>query len=174
MADQTFIGKAILTLVAAYPNANIGKETMHLYATSLADVPAEVLDLAVTQCISTSKWFPTIAELREAAARIQTGADQLPPAGEAWGECLRVIARLGYYEQPTFDNPITAKVAAAMGWKKIAEQENPAADRARFIELYNTYAQRNLQQAQLPPRLRADSPALQLMQGLVKKLGSGK
>jgi len=173
MADREFIAKVLFALVAAYPNANVGKETMAVYVSDLSDIPNEILDAACTYCRTTSKWFPTIAELREASAKLQTGSDSLPPAGEAWGEVLRIIGRLGYFEQPVFDNPVAAKTVAAMGWKNIAEGDNRTADRARFIELYNTYATRTLEQAKLPPALRQGNPALEAMRTLAAKRLTG-
>ena len=58
------------TLSAAYPNRSRDQRTVQLYVERLSDIPVYLLDQAASQHIATSNWFPKIAELRAAAARI--------------------------------------------------------------------------------------------------------
>ncbi len=65
MASDKEIGMVMATLSAAYPHLSIPNETGCLYREELADVPADALMDAARAHIRRSKWFPTIAELRE-------------------------------------------------------------------------------------------------------------
>ncbi len=56
---------ALKRLVAAFPQQPVAPETLVVMAEELADIPAERLEQAIRDCIRESRWFPTIAELRE-------------------------------------------------------------------------------------------------------------
>jgi hypothetical protein len=174
MASPAFIAKTIGGLVLAYPSANIPEATMHVYAKALADLSEPVLDLACTQIVATSKWFPTVAELREAAAAVQMDAGATLTAGEAWGEALHTIRMLGYYEKPVFSNPLIAKCVEAMGgWKYLSESEDTMADRAHFMKTWDAVQKRETKEVQLPPQLRAGSEVREQLAGLQKQLTKG-
>lgn len=55
-------------LRAAWPRQEIGEDTTEVYAGMLADLSYADAKTAVTTLVKTSKWFPTIAEIREQAA----------------------------------------------------------------------------------------------------------
>ena len=153
MATTDFVARTIAVLSAAYPSANIARETIQVYVADLSDIPDEVLDLAAADCRATCKWFPTIAEIRQAAARIQAGADSLPPALEAFGTMYKEMNDSHYHPdlaangdptRPVFSNAITAKIVAAMGLLYLYTSENGMSDRARFCDLYEEYARRGV------------------------------
>lgn len=71
----------LATLKAAYPRQPIEQATIVVYAADLADLDADRALQAVTNLRRTSRWFPTIAEIREEYAELTLGA----PAPElAW------------------------------------------------------------------------------------------
>jgi len=53
-------------LVAAFPNVNVAPATFAVYERELADVPLEPLARKVRLTIRESRFFPSVAELREA------------------------------------------------------------------------------------------------------------
>lgn len=65
MATRKEIGAMMAILTAAYPALAISRQTMEVYSQELADVPPEFLINAAREHVRRSKWFPTIAELRE-------------------------------------------------------------------------------------------------------------
>lgn len=73
-------------LAAAYPNQQILEETFRVYAGDLLDVDYAVAREAATRVRRTLRRFPTIADLREAAAEIILGA---PSLMAAWEQALR-------------------------------------------------------------------------------------
>ena len=172
MAEAKFVVKMLTVLVLAFPNAKIEKGTIDVYARDLADLPEEVLDLACQECRVTLRFFPTISEIREAAAKLQSGVDSLPPAGEAWRE-FQVMA--GHHSEMPHDitNPVLAQTLKGMGWRYLTTSDNVVADRARFIELYNEYAKRRLRQFVETPSL-ADARYRMVTGRVVPRLSMSK
>lgn len=60
----------VMMILAAYPNAKTSSSTSQVYETMLADLDPKTARQAVTALIATSKFVPTIAEIREACAAI--------------------------------------------------------------------------------------------------------
>ena len=58
--------KLIAVLRAAYPNQDITEETVELYAAMLADLDFSIAQESLQRHIATSRFFPTVAELRDA------------------------------------------------------------------------------------------------------------
>lgn len=147
------------TLAAAirtfYPKENIlpNKEAMALWYRELQDLPFPVAEAALRKWVSTNKWSPSIAELREAAATIQHG--EIPEWGEAWEKVLKAIKKYGIYSigpaMESFD-PLTRKAVECIGFRDICMSENIAADRANFRMIYENLAEREKtrQQVALP------------------------
>lgn len=147
------------TLAAAirtfYPKENIlpNKEAMALWYRELQDLPFPVAEASLRKWVSTNKWSPSIAELREAAATIQHG--EIPEWGEAWEKVLKAIKKYGIYSigpaMESFD-PLTRKAVECIGFRDICMSENIAADRANFRMIYENLAEREKtrQQVALP------------------------
>src|SRR5258708_195606 len=102
MATREYALKALAILSAAYPNFNFPEASVNLYILDLEDIPDTVLGLACQRHRATSKWFPSISELREISARLMSGATNLPPALSAWASFNRKLRSLSYYEKPDF------------------------------------------------------------------------
>ncbi len=155
--------------------------TLKLYEQMLADIDGEILALAAKTHIARSKFFPTIAELREAALEISRPLRD--PAIVAWGDVMAAQnwAWPGRYQElhytvldsdgvtimtemtvrqdrggePPFDNPLTARACQVLGgWRAIMASECPGAERARFIQAYETLAERERDEAVMLPEVR--------------------
>lgn len=70
------VATQVARLRAAFPNERMPEETFAVYIEQLGDVEAELLREAVSRVIAESRFFPRIAEVRIAAARL---AGLLPP-----------------------------------------------------------------------------------------------
>ncbi len=137
------------------------KATARLYQRMLADIDDDILQAAAEQLMQTSKFFPSIAELR--AAAMAHLAPQRELALEAWGSVLELMRPSSYWPgkyaemgpdgkiihsvaEPTFVNPITERVVRAMGgFEKLqisTERGDEVSNRARFIEAYDQLARR--------------------------------
>jgi len=121
----------------------------------LSDTTLEVAQVALQRLIATSKFPPTIAEMRESIAAVQYAP--LPDAGEAWGEVIEAIRSYGYYRQAeglaSLREPVR-QVVQRMGWSDLCHSENDIADRAHFFRIYESMERRDRENKQLPAMLK--------------------
>lgn len=157
------VAKLVAVLIATYPSAKITADTSAVYERMLADLDFPAANAAIERLLATSKWLPTIAEIREAALTLYRGETR--PGGDAWGEVLRAISRYGYARTPgidfAFSDPVVAECVRALTWRELCDSENQEADRARFIELYDRIAA-----ALRRSRLSESLPAMQSFRAL--------
>lgn len=134
--------KLVASLIAAYPTSKITDDSAAVYTRMLLDLDYETASAAIARLVATSKFPPSIAEIREATLTLNVGEQR--PGGEAWGEVLKAIGRYGYMRMPgadfQFDDPVVAECVAALKWRELCDSENQEADRARFIDLYDKLA----------------------------------
>ena len=158
MATLEEIHRVWALLCASYPGwardlpRGTLDHTLRVYERLLRDVSGEVLEEAALQHVAASRFFPTVAELREGA--LSAGGEALPSAIEAWGEVKRELSRCGRYGKPRFQNAIAARIVALLGWVSLCDSGNEAADRARFLESYEELSRRARDEARRLPEAR--------------------
>lgn len=143
--------KLVTVLVTAFPNTMVRlttdqqQQTMSVYRRMLGDLDYACANAAVERLLATSRFMPTVAEIRDVVQSLTVG-EQIP-GGEAWGHVVKAIAAQGAYRVPgtdfVFRDPVTVQVVGALGWVNLCQSENQPADRARFIELYDKLAARD-------------------------------
>ena len=104
--------------------------------------------------VNTSKWCPTIAELKEA---IVTNIAGVKDWGEAWNECTRAISRYGQYrEEEALESmsPLTRQIVKRIGYKDLCRSENQMQDRANFRMVFDQVAGNEYEKAALPVGLQ--------------------
>ena len=138
-----------------YPKENIlpNKEAMQLWYRELRDIPYNVAEASLRKWVSTNKWSPSIAEIREMAANVQHG--DIPDWGEGWEEVQRAIRKHGMYNvKAAMDSftPLTRQTVERLGFRNICVSENPMSERANFRQCYEILAKREQtrQQVALP------------------------
>ncbi|MHB1937027.1 MAG: replicative helicase loader/inhibitor [Acidobacteriaceae bacterium] len=140
---------------AAYPNVTLAKETVEIWATVLADLPAAVVDQAVKRIIATQEIpsLPTPGRVRREAAAL-TGV--LPPSAElAWEEVMDAVRRHGYTNAPRFSNELAERAMRSIGWRQICMSESLGVERGQFLRIYASLAEEVGKEAMLPEGLRA-------------------
>ena len=88
-------------LTASYPNTEITSDTIRIYDRLLSDIPEGVLEAACVQHIAQSRFFPTVAEMRELSSKLMdkaNGSEHISSM-EAWGIVQRKISHTGVYNQ---------------------------------------------------------------------------
>lgn len=139
-----------------YPKENIlpNQQAMELWFRELQDIPYQVAEAGLRKWVSTNKWSPSIAEIREMAATVQHG--NIPDWGDGWEQVLKAIRHFGMYREAeamaSLDD-ITKQCVERLGFRNICLSENIAADRANFRMMYETTANRKKQDMQLPVTL---------------------
>lgn len=168
-------GLLINGMRALFPTANIcpDRESKTIWYRVLKDLDFKQAEAAVLRHACSSKFPPTIAEIREQAAQIT--APERRDWLEGWADVQRAIHRWGMYRPEEALNalqeadPLTAKVAGMLGWQNLCLSENPTADRANFRQCYEATQRRDAENAKLPPALRpvlaAAAQALRLGEG---------
>lgn len=64
----------VAVLAASFPKQQVGESTVKAYAGALLDIPVELAGAAVKTLQHGSRFFPSIAEIREAVAELSLGA----------------------------------------------------------------------------------------------------
>lgn len=122
---------SVASLRAAYPNQNLPVETVAVYAAALEDLePADVRD-ATAALIKASRFFPTVAEIRERVAETRLS---LPGPTAAW---LEATGRAdGTFEGVR--HPLVTEALNGIGgvWA-VKTTENPVATRSQFLKFFN-------------------------------------
>jgi len=105
MATPDQIQKVLETLTLAYPTKKLDILSLELYFKFLADIPGHILEGAVDQHIRTSNWFPRIAELHSAAARIGGRYDltNLEPKHSINLNALAIELEKAFFREGTFN-----------------------------------------------------------------------
>lgn len=151
------VKRLLAAAIANFPNMQERdmKPTLILWEKMLADIPYEVAEKALMKVLATSKFFPTVADIREAATTIT--APQLPTAAEAWGEVIKAVRRYGTYQEneamESLPLPV-AQVVRWIGWREICLSEEPEVVRAQFMRMYDTQVKRERENAQMPADVR--------------------
>jgi hypothetical protein len=165
MSETEKIVASLGILIAAYPNFDLKVETIRVYKEMLKDLDAQMLEQAVLAHIATSKFFPTISELRDKVSSLVERACQVPPAAEAWGEVMQKIRTIGHTlyggSVPEFSHPLIGRIVFCLGWNDLCLSENSIADRARFIQAYEVELNREREDLRFLPETHAFVEKLQ-------------
>lgn len=165
--DKKQFGLLASAMRTYYPKESIlpNKEAMELWYKELQDIPYEVAETALRKWVSTQKWSPTIADIRETAANVSNG--RLPDWGEGWQSVQKAFSRFGRDRKEealeSFD-PITRKTVEYLGWVNLCNSTNPDTDRANFRQCFETVAKREKETQQLSFPLRESIGMIQMQQ----------
>ncbi len=85
--------KIVCALFGAFPNSRFNEQNFETYAESLLDLDAKACGAAAQRLIRTSKFLPTVAEIREAATAQRSGSRKT--GAEAYAELLSAVQRHG-------------------------------------------------------------------------------
>ena len=141
-----------------YPKEKLlpNEQAIELWYKQLNDIPYEVAEVTLNKWVATNKWSPSIADIREQAIDVTQGGGK--DWGEAWQDVLRAIRYYGSYQElealESLDET-TRKVVKRLGFRNLCFSEDISVERANFRMIYEQQAQRDKQDAQLPPRLKA-------------------
>ena len=144
--------KIIAMLYMAYPAVNklsdeAIKDMTGIWYKFFENDSYNLVEVAVQRHISTNKWLPSIAEIREQMAKIMR-PDLIPP-DVAWSVVKDYIyLRDCYVKLPS----LIAKVIETIGTSTLKEQHG-GHDKQMFMDLYTPAYERELEKAKLPKAL---------------------
>jgi hypothetical protein len=128
--------KLIGILFTSYPSARLETAHAESYVSGIVDLPLDAATKAVDRLRRTSKFLPSVSEIREAAADVVLGPRR---SGEAaYAVVMEAIRRFGRDEVPKFSDPhITRALGVWGGWVGVCNSpDDDPGGRARFVELY--------------------------------------
>lgn len=175
MATKLDITAILKGLADCYPNFELKTETLKAYVKLLSDIDVQVLRAAAAQVATTSRFFPAISELRNAAFDIIENKAGIPAASEAWGEVCEMMRYAKPERCPDFSHKVIRRAVKAVGgWWELCNSTNATADRARFLEAYREIVSRDQEQARILPAVRAMSERLQIEEPERLRLKAGE
>ena len=134
----------ILALVAlassSYPSmqSRDPRPIVAAWSLMLADLDAGLAKAAIIKVCRESQFFPSVAQIVAAARELDARGEHLPTAAEAWEEVSRLIQYVGPYRAPQYSCELVGRAARAIGWRQLCLGENPEADRAHFLKIYDS------------------------------------
>lgn len=153
--EFALIVKAIRTY---YPKEHIlpNAEAVALWYEELKDLEYQDTYLALRKWVSTNKWSPSIAEIRETVAGITNKT--VKDWSEAFEDARAAVRRYGRYnpnEALESLDELTRETVKRMGYYDLCASENHSADRANFRDIYNILAERRKNDLQMSPSVLA-------------------
>ncbi len=142
--------------------------TAKLWEKLLGDIPYNVAEKALIKVLATARFFPTVAEIRQAAAELTTPG--IPSFNEAWGEVTRAMRLYGWprpEEALASMSPLTAEICRRFNWHDMCACEEPDVLRGQFRMAYEQYAGRKREMSVLPGDVR------EIIEGLANNLALG-
>lgn len=136
MNDKDF-AEIMIILSNSYPNFKFTKDTVRVYKSMLNDIPLDYLQAGALKYATENKWFPSVAELREAAFDVMLNTPEIPSAFEAWEEAIDHCRRGDY---TNYSHPLIEKAVKQIGipyWQSMLEEQEMAT-RAQFFKIYES------------------------------------
>ncbi len=173
----------IQTQIQLYPNTTqMDSKAIVYYASAIADIEDQYLINAFRLHLETQKFFPTVSEIRKAAAELAGRKSGIPIAYEAWREVNENASKWLVGEKNSIDkhewsHPLVKETARLFGWDDIRMSDNLAATRARFMEAFNQIREREERNLILSKHIISFSepdPRPQLSSATRKQITSGQ
>lgn len=141
MTRETEILRVLKPYVSAFPNAKISNEAWPIYASVLSSLTTEEVNAAMRKLLHTAKFFPTIAEIFEAARSVREYAEgsSIPTAAEAWKEVMDLVDKYHMYKPWEYSCPEVQQAAECFGKEELCLllQSEVSIARAQFMRMYN-------------------------------------
>lgn len=130
------VAQALAVLTAGYQR-EMTDATIALYVQHLDDIDDRVLSKAVDELLVRSKFFPSIADIRERCALVVLG-DTLPPdVSVAWGEVWKAVTSEGRFYRPQWSHPMIGLALEEVGgYYEVCMSSFPDQLRSRFVKAF--------------------------------------
>ena len=138
-------------------------ERLKLYCMLLEDINPHTLALAVSELCKTSKWLPSVAEIRDECRHIidfiSDQRDKYIAPIEAWDATIKAVKHWGY-DRGLSHLEGRIKAAAVPLWRDICFSDEGRQDilRAHYIKLYEQIQVREDKEARIGKAIAAHKP----------------
>ena len=168
MNDKEF-AEVMVILSSSYPNFKFTKDTVRVYKMMLNDIPLEYLQAGALKHATENKFFPSVAELRDAAFSVMLNKPGIPSAFEAWQEAIEHCRRGDY---TGYSHPLIEKAVDIIGipyWQSMLDDQEMAT-RAQFIKVYESLFNRAEEDVKRLPAVTEKMGKNNLLMASIKKL----
>lgn len=146
-------------LAEACSGRPLDEQALDMRVRLIEDLDRDAAEKAALRWAQSHTWVPSVAEFRAAVTDVVAGPAK--PPGEAWGEAKALVSQFGWARPPDegdVDDPLILRTVDAVfgSWQDFCASplDHEMADRARFIDTYQQYAQRAREDQQLSPSVR--------------------
>lgn len=110
---------------------DIRVDLVEVWAEFMRDITAAEGVEAMRTHVAESRFFPTVADIRQAVAQKRVGAVDI---ARAWAEVRRAISFYGRNKSPVFSHPAIESAVNALGWVELCNslEEDMPTIRAQF------------------------------------------
>lgn len=139
--------KAVYSQPTFLPDA----DALQIWYELLKDLDYMIAQAAVQKHMISSKFPPTIAEIREQAASVAHG--DRPLWSDGWEQVLKAIRKYGSYNPSAAlaeMDEITRQTVERLGYRDLCISENIMVDRANFRMIFEQIAERQHEAKKLP------------------------
>ena len=175
MDREEFINIA-MAIKTAYPNAKVLQDAkaMDVWYLMLQDLDYSIAQSAIQEHITTNKFPPSIAEIREKCSTYTS--IPIKDWGDAWKDVSDAIRFQGYMrEKEALESldEITRKCVTRLGYQNLCHSENETADRANFRIIYESLQKEKAYENQIPQQLKIKKQQMldKLVNDTTKKIG---
>ena len=163
--DKKQFATFAMALRTYYPREQLlpNNQAMELWFRELQDIPFEVAEIALRKWVSTNKWSPSIAEIREMTSGIVHGDPM--SWGESWEKALNAVRKFGSYnKREALDSldPLTRKCVESIGYMELCMSENIMVERAHYQKIFEIYSKREQTEKRVAAPLLAAISRVQL------------
>jgi hypothetical protein len=166
------VWKFLFNIHPAHKTKGFTEESCLSYQRILQDIPGEILMAAAVDQAAKKEWFPSAAELREAAFDIMHAKHERLTDGEAWGLFMQTCKSEGWRPRAVFEalqekHPLLALAAQQIGIRAIAQSnvDVEGVHRAHFLKIYTAIVARTDIGMRMVPEVKAVADRLQLVGG---------
>lgn len=114
---------------------DIRVDLVEVWSEFMRDITAAEGVEAMRAHVAESRFFPTVADIRQAVAERRVGAVDI---GRAWEEVRRAISRYGRNKSPVFSHAAIENAVNTLGWIELCNsmEEDMPTIRAQFERYY--------------------------------------
>lgn len=136
--NQAEAGQLVGVLAAGYPQWQVTKETVMVWADLMSDLDFSETRSVVRTWLLTEDRPPSPAAIRRGLA---SGKGLTAPSrATAWAEVRKGISTSPPNEKPAFSHPAVSQAVETIGWWEIRTSNNLDTLRSQFWKVYEEYA----------------------------------
>jgi hypothetical protein len=162
--NQKEAASLVGALAAGYPQWQVTKETVAVWADLMSDLDYTETRTVVREWLLTEDRPPSPAAIRRAIAGSR--GITAPSRATAWAEIRAGISTSESNRRPAFSHPAVSKAVETIGWWEIRTSTNLDTLRSQFWKVYDEYAQEADKQALTTQQLSLGGKERQAIVGI--------